>query len=176
MQTQLLLDWLSDELCSDLSQPEWADEDTLTFSLAFDNSCRSFTAPEWLHIGAIDFKRGKVLCDVRVSELPLNKMETKVLNLLNANQSKQKSTFAENAKWRKENATWLQWSRAIALTLVDYMQENDISKSELAGRLGVSHQYVSKLLSGQENLSLKSLTAINEKLDINCLESVFAES
>lgn len=41
-------------------------------------------------------------------------------------------------------------------------------EAHLAARLGVSPQYVSKLLSGTENLSFKSVANIEDKLGISC--------
>lgn len=67
-----------------------------------------------------------------------------------------------------ENAGWLRWSRQLAVTLIGYMQDNGLKRADLAARLGVSPQYVSKLLSGTENLSFKSLANIEDKLGISC--------
>ncbi len=44
-----------------------------------------------------------------------------------------------------------------------------MKRADLALKLGVSPQYVSKLLSGTENLSFKSIANIEEKLGISCL-------
>ena len=50
------------------------------------------------------------------------------------------------------------------------MQDNGLKRADLADRLGVSPQYVSRLLSGTENLSFKSIANIEEKLGISCME------
>lgn len=47
-----------------------------------------------------------------------------------------------------------------------------IETCELAVRLGVSPQYVSRLLSGTENLSFKSIANIEDKLGITCITMV----
>ena len=52
--------------------------------------------------------------------------------------------------WRKENASWLRWSRQLAVTLIGYKQDNGMKRADLASKLGVSPKYVSKLLSGTE--------------------------
>ena len=80
-------------------------------------------------------------------------MANDALNFLEAHQSETPSRFNENAQWRKENASWLRWSRQVALAIIDYMQENGMKRADLAKKLGVSPQYVSRLLSGTENLS-----------------------
>lgn len=49
--------------------------------------------------------------------------------------------------------------------LVKLLQENGVSKSALAQKLGVSNAYVSKLLNGNENLTIKQLVKIATVLD-----------
>jgi len=96
-------------------------------------------------------------------------MRQKTLEFLEANQSKCPSTFIEDAKWRQENEEWRKWSRGIALSIVDYMQTNGLSRSDVAERLGVSPQYVSRILSGSTNFSFKSVAEIERKLGISCM-------
>ena len=97
-------------------------------------------------------------------------MSSKAIQFLETNQSETPSRFVEEANWRKENAGWLRWSRQLATTLIGYMQDNGLKRADLADRLGVSPQYVSRLLSGTENLSFKSIANIEEKLGISCME------
>ena len=99
-------------------------------------------------------------------------MRKKTLDFLEAHQSDKPSTFMEDAKWRQENEVWLRWSRSIALTIVDYMQKNSLTRSDIANRLGVTPQYVSKILSGNTNFSFKSVAEIERKLGISCMEAV----
>lgn len=99
-------------------------------------------------------------------------MKQKTLEFLEAHQSNQPSTFNEDAKWRQENEMWLRWSRSIALCIVDYMQENGLSRSDVANKLGVSPQYVSRILSGNTNFSFKSIAEIERKLGISCMKNL----
>jgi ribosome-binding protein aMBF1 (putative translation factor) len=99
-------------------------------------------------------------------------MRKKTLDFLEAHQSDKPSTFTEDAKRRQENEAWLRWSRGIALAIVDYMQENGLTRSDIANKLGVSPQYVSKILSGTTNFSFKSVAEIERKLGISCMEAV----
>ena len=103
-------------------------------------------------------------------------MREKTLNFLEAHQSEQPSTFVEDARWRKENEMWLKWSRGVALAIVDYMQDNGLSRSDIAAKLGVSPQYVSRILSGRTNFSFKSIAEIERKLGISCMEAVMGYS
>lgn len=54
--------------------------------------------------------------------------------------------------------------------LLGDMQDNGLKRTDLANKLGVSPQYVSRLLSGTENLSFKSIANIENKLGIACME------
>ena len=67
---------------------------------------------------------------------------------------------------------WLKWSQSIALSIVDYMQANNLSRSDIAIKLGVSPQYVSRILSGHTNFSFKSIAEIEKKLGISCMGAV----
>lgn len=96
-------------------------------------------------------------------------MASKAIQFLKDHQSESPSRFVEEAKWRKENASWLRLSQQLAITLIGYMQDNGLKRSELAEKLGVSPQYVSRLLSGTENLSFKSIANIEDKLGIVCM-------
>lgn len=60
------------------------------------------------------------------------------------------------------------------MKIVDYMQENGLSRSDIAAKLGVSPQYVSRILSGKTNFSFKSIAEIERKLGISCMEVTMA--
>lgn len=99
----------------------------------------------------------------------LNSKQGEAIKFLEAHQSETPSRFVEEATWRKENASWLRWSRQLAVTLIGYMQDNGLKRTDLASKLGVTPQYVSKLLAGTENLSFKSIANIEDKLGISCM-------
>ena len=95
---------------------------------------------------------------------------SKSIDFLKEHESSIPSHFEENAKWRHENKVWLTWSRGIALSLIDYMETNGINRNDLAQRLNVTPQYVSKLLSGKVNFSFKSIAELEEKLGLKLLD------
>lgn len=95
-------------------------------------------------------------------------MKSKAIKFLETNAAEKPSRFVEEAMWRKENDSWLRFSRKLAVDLIGYMQDNGMKRADLATLLDVSPQYVSKLLSGTENLSFKSLANIEDKLGITC--------
>lgn len=75
--------------------------------------------------------------------------------------AKPRSEDAKNrARARKENRAYLRMSQEIALTLHYYLRTQEMSQSELARRLEVSPAYVGKLLKGNENLTLETISKL----------------
>lgn len=70
------------------------------------------------------------------------------------------------ARFREENRDWLLKSALIALEVHRYLRLNRMSQSQLAEKLEISSAMVSKLLSGKENLSLKTICRIEDVLQI----------
>lgn len=101
-------------------------------------------------------------------------MKEKTLKFLERNLSSKPSTFVEEAKWRQDNEVWLKWSQGIAMKIIDYMQEHNLSRADIASRLDCSPQYVSKILSGHTNFSFKSIAEIEKCLNIQIMEASFA--
>lgn len=98
-------------------------------------------------------------------------MKSKAVQFLESRRSGEQSSFAADAQWRKENESWLRRSRSVALAIVDFMQDNGLSRSDVAERLSVSPQYVSRILSGKVNFSFKSIAEIEEKLGVDCFRA-----
>ena len=71
----------------------------------------------------------------------------------------------------QENASWLRRSRRVAYAIMDYMQDNGLSRNDVAEKLGVSPQYVSKILSGKVNFSFKTISEIEEGLGIEVFQA-----
>jgi ribosome-binding protein aMBF1 (putative translation factor) len=66
----------------------------------------------------------------------------------------------EMVRFREENKDWLAVSERIALIIRHILSQKGISQLELAHRMGVSPAQVSKILSGKENLGLKTICKI----------------
>lgn len=88
------------------------------------------------------------------------------LDIIETNKSATPSKWREKAEWRRNNREWIRKSQRIAMTILNWMEENNISQKELASRLNVSPQYVSKLLKGSENLSLETITKLESVTNI----------
>lgn len=75
----------------------------------------------------------------------------------------------EEAKHRSENRDWLLKSMQIALYLEHVLRVRSISKKQLAEMIDVTPAQVTKLLSGKENLGLKTITKIEKALGVNLI-------
>lgn len=74
--------------------------------------------------------------------------------------------WIEDGNYRQVNSAWLRKSALIALRILRVLRDKGISQKDFAALLGVTPQYVSKVLKGQENLSLETICRIEEKLGI----------
>lgn len=91
------------------------------------------------------------------------------LNRLNEIAKQPSVQELEEARFRESNREWLLKSALIALEVRRYLRLNGKSQTELAEMLGVSSAMVTKLLSGKENLSLKTICNIERALGVNLL-------
>lgn len=66
--------------------------------------------------------------------------------------------------YRRENRDWLRMSEHFALKLRRIMDADGISQAELSRRMEVSPAQITKILSGKENLQLKTIAKINKAL------------
>ena len=97
-------------------------------------------------------------------------MNSKAIRFLEDHLSETTSSFEKEARWRLENEPWLSRSRGVALSIISYMQEQGLSRADLAKLLNVSPQYMSRIISGKENFSLKTIAKIETGLGIKCLK------
>ena len=79
------------------------------------------------------------------------------------------SKWRKNAEWRMANKPWLRYSQQIAMMMLDRMEERHMSQKQLSELMGCSQQYVSKVLKGQENLSLETLSKIERCLNLQII-------
>ena len=102
----------------------------------------------------------------------------KLMNLV----SPEKVNTSERNKERIRNRKMLRESRAIALKILNRLDELGWSKKRLADEMGLLPQQITKFVSGKENLTLESQVKLQEALDIpilatyveNKLEEIFA--
>jgi transcriptional regulator with XRE-family HTH domain len=82
------------------------------------------------------------------------------------------SDFEKKALWRKANKAWLRRSTAIAIKVHSEIIHQGISQKAFSERLGVSAQYITKILKGNENLSLDTISKLETALGIQLIEVV----
>lgn len=81
------------------------------------------------------------------------------------------SNWREKAQWRKDNRDWLRKSGRIAVAVLEAIDANpDMSQAKLAEKMGVTKQYISKIVKGQENLSLQTICKLESALGITLVE------
>ena len=88
----------------------------------------------------------------------------------------------ETADWRVEQdgiryakeKGWLKYSRKIAVKVAMAMKQQNLSRQDVADRMGCSPQYVSRLLKGVENLSLETICKLEDALNVAILQYEFA--
>jgi ribosome-binding protein aMBF1 (putative translation factor) len=85
---------------------------------------------------------------------------------LGSHSSSKPSRWREEAEYRLENKIWLRYSQMIAMKMLDKMEHLGMTQKVLAERMGCSQQYVSKILRGRENLSLETLSKIEDALEL----------
>lgn len=86
------------------------------------------------------------------------------------------SDLVEKAKWEEENAAWLRKSAQIAFNILRYLRQANLSQKELAERMNMSPQQLSKILKGQENLTLETIVRVEKALDIALIKTVDADT
>lgn len=80
-----------------------------------------------------------------------------------------KTDWREHAQWLRENRHWLRYSGFIALKVMKRIEELGISQKELAEKLGCSPQYISRLLKGTENLTLETISKLEDCLQMDII-------
>lgn len=101
------------------------------------------------------------------------KTKDEILSKLNANGSDTPTRWRERSEWRIANKSWLRYSQSIAMLMLDKMEEIGLTQKAVADRMGCSQQYISRVLKGQENLSIETISKIEDALGLEILEPVF---
>ncbi|MCL4484682.1 MAG: helix-turn-helix transcriptional regulator [Bacteroidetes bacterium] len=99
-------------------------------------------------------------------------METERIRNFEKLVSTEKSGWLEKAKWRQENHAWLDKSALIAIKILRAITDQKSSQKELAEKMGVSAQYINKIVKGSENLSLETISKLELALGIQLIDIV----
>ena len=93
----------------------------------------------------------------------------KAIEFLMKNQSDTASKWREEAEYRRRNARWLRYSAMIALRVRDRMSQIGMTQVVLAEKLGCTQQHISMLLKGKNNLTLETISKLEEALDFDII-------
>ena len=93
-----------------------------------------------------------------------------VVERLRQYQSPTPSRWREEAEWRRANHSWLRRSQAVAMKMLDKMEEMKWTQQKVAEMLGCSQQYVSKIVKGSENLTLEMLSKIEDTMGVKVFD------
>jgi ribosome-binding protein aMBF1 (putative translation factor) len=96
----------------------------------------------------------------------MNNLKEKLSNLA----SDRPSDWKAKTKYRRENREWLRKSAAIAVQVLDALKAQDLSQKDLAERMNVSPQQVNKIVKGQENLTLETISNLEIALGIQIID------
>ena len=77
------------------------------------------------------------------------------------------SPWLKKAKKRRKNRSWQRKSQDIAIRILTTLKEQNMQQKELAEALDVSPQQVSKIVKGRENLTLQTITKLEQVLGIS---------
>lgn len=97
------------------------------------------------------------------------KTKDKELQILEANEVC--TNWRKGAEWRQKNKYWLKYSRFIALKVLHRLDEVKMTQRHLAEQLNCSPQYVSKLLKGNANMTLETISKLEDLLKIDLVKS-----
>lgn len=88
---------------------------------------------------------------------------------LASNASGQVSPWIEDAKWRRANRDWLKVSSQIAIRILSTLKEQGLTQKDLAQKINVSPQQISKIVKGKENLSLQTIIKLEKALNVSLI-------
>jgi transcriptional regulator with XRE-family HTH domain len=98
----------------------------------------------------------------------------KAINKINKIASEKVSTWKEDAVERKKNNDWTIRSFKIAVRILREIRvqknSNGMTQRKLAEEMGVSPQYINKIIKGKENLTLETISKIESVLGVTLIE------
>jgi DNA-binding XRE family transcriptional regulator len=83
--------------------------------------------------------------------------------------SKEPSDWKVQADYYELNKDWLDKSAMIAIKILSTLRSLSLTQKELAESIGVTPQYINKVVKGQENLSLETICKIERALGVTLI-------
>jgi plasmid maintenance system antidote protein VapI len=79
------------------------------------------------------------------------------------------SKWKQNAAFRLENS-WMEYSAQVARRILAIIKDNDeLNQSRLAEMLNVTPQQITKIVKGQENLTLETIYKLSKALNVELI-------
>lgn len=98
---------------------------------------------------------------------------SKATEIIESVASSQPSGWSKDAAWRNENRDWFKKSFQIAVKILREIRRqksiNGMTQKSLAEAIGVTPQYINKVVKGQENLTLSTIRKIEAVLGISLI-------
>jgi ribosome-binding protein aMBF1 (putative translation factor) len=98
----------------------------------------------------------------------MNSLREKLTKL----ESGKPSDWKDNINFRRENSVWLKKSAAIAIKVLTALKVQKLSQKDLAQRMKISPQQVNKIVRGQENLTLETISNLESALSITIIKGI----
>ncbi|MCK4923116.1 MAG: helix-turn-helix transcriptional regulator [Bacteroidales bacterium] len=99
---------------------------------------------------------------------------SKALEKIKQIASRDSSGWIEDAKARQANSAWTKRSFKIAVRILREIRTqkptNGMTQKKLAEKMGVTPQYINKVVKGKENLTLETIAKIEDVLGISLIE------
>lgn len=80
------------------------------------------------------------------------------------------SKWIAAARDRKANRHWLKYSQEVAFSILEQLDQRNITQKAFAEKLNISPQLVSKWLKGNENFTLETIAKIETVLGIRLVQ------
>jgi transcriptional regulator with XRE-family HTH domain len=90
--------------------------------------------------------------------------------------SQESSNWMEQADYYENNTEWLDKSALIAIKILSTLRNQGLTQKTLAESIGVTPQYINKVVKGNENLSLETICKIERSLGITLVSVPAYES
>ncbi len=92
-----------------------------------------------------------------------DRIEKKIAEMASKNPT---SKWRENLEYDKKNWEWLKMSSNVAFAVLEVLDHRNMTQVELANKMGVSRQQISRILRGQENLTIETISKLQTALGV----------
>lgn len=86
--------------------------------------------------------------------------------------SNKQSNWLDKFHYYKANKIWLNKSAIVAINVLEALKQKGLSQKDLAEKMNVSTQQVNKILKGQKNLTLETISKLEIALEISLIKII----